>query len=58
MSFSAKELAQAVTNHVVGFTCDYNPDDRQKLLIHGHDQLMMISARTDWKWNHFLIWKK
>lgn len=58
MSFSAKELAQTVANHVVGFTCDYNPDDRQKIADSWPRSIDDSSARTDWKWNHFFDLEK
>jgi nucleoside-diphosphate-sugar epimerase len=52
MSFSAKELTQAVVNHVPGFTCTYHPDDRQKIADSWPRSIDDSSARTDWNWNH------
>lgn len=31
VSFSAKELADNVAKHIKGFTCNFNPDERQKI---------------------------
>lgn len=52
MSFSAKELAQTVANHVPGFTCVYHPDYRQKIADSWPRSIDDSSARADWNWNH------
>lgn len=58
MSFSAKELAQSVANHVPGFTCTYHPDDRQKIADSWPRSIDDSSARTDWNWNHIFDLEK
>lgn len=58
MSFSAKELAQTVANHVPGFTCTYHPDDRQKIADSWPRSIDDSSARADWDWNHLFDLEK
>lgn len=50
MSFSAEELAQAVTRRLPDFTCTYHPDDRQKIADSWPRSIDDSSARTDWNW--------
>lgn len=58
MSFSVKELAEEVSSQVLGFTCTYKPDDRQKIADSWPASIDDSSARTDWGWNHKFDLKK
>lgn len=52
MSFSAEKLADSVTKNIPGFTCTYNPDDRQKIADSWPKSIDDSKARTDWNWKH------
>lgn len=58
MSFSAEELAQTVAKHIPGFTCNYHPDDRQKIADSWPRSIDDSAARTDWNWNHIFDLEK
>lgn len=58
MSFSAEELAQAVTDYVPDFTCVYHPDERQNIADSWPRSIDDSSARTDWNWNHIFDLEK
>ena len=50
VSFTASELANAVAARVPGFTCDFNPDVRQKYADSWPDSIDDQSSRDDWNW--------
>ena len=50
LSFSAEELAAAITKRMPGFTCDYEPDFRQKIADSWPESIDDGQARTDWGW--------
>jgi nucleoside-diphosphate-sugar epimerase len=52
ISFSAKELADEVARIVPGFTCDYKPDQRQKIADSWPKSIDDSQARKDWNWKH------
>lgn len=52
VSFSAKELADNVAKHIEGFTCTFNPDERQKIADSWPSTIDDSQARKDWGWKH------
>lgn len=50
-SFSAGELAEAITSHIPEFRCTYVPDFRQKIADTWPSSIDDIIARNDWGWN-------
>ncbi|MBN2096668.1 NAD-dependent epimerase/dehydratase family protein [Candidatus Peregrinibacteria bacterium] len=52
VSFSAKELADNVAEHIEGFTCTFIPDERQKIADSWPSTIDDSKAREDWGWNH------
>ncbi len=50
LSFSAKELVDAVKNKVEGFTCDFKPDVRQNYADSWPDSIDDTTAQMDWGW--------
>jgi nucleoside-diphosphate-sugar epimerase len=52
VSFSAKELADNVTEHINGFTCTFTPDSRQKIADSWPSTIDDSKAREDWDWQH------
>ncbi len=52
ISFSAKDLADAVAKRVPGFTCTYEPDHRQKIAASWPQSIDDSDARRDWGWQH------
>ncbi len=52
VSFSAKELADNVAKHIKGFTCSFNPDERQKIADSWPSTINDSKAREDWGWQH------
>jgi len=50
MSFSAGELADAISDRVPGFTCDFVPDVRQEYADSWPDDVDDSTARDDWGW--------
>jgi len=51
MSFSAGELAAAITERVPGFRCDFAPDARQAIADSWPASLDDSSARAEWGWS-------
>ena len=49
-SFTAKELADAISNEVDGFQCDFVPDVRQKYADSWPDSIDGSVARQEWNW--------
>lgn len=52
ISFSVEELAAEVARHMPGFTCDYAPDQRQKIADSWPRSIDDSQARQDWGWKH------
>ncbi len=52
VSFSAKELAENVTQHIKDFTCTFTPDERQKIADSWPSTIDDSQARKDWGWQH------
>jgi nucleoside-diphosphate-sugar epimerase len=50
MSFTAGELADAISERVDGFTCDFKPDERQQYADSWPDDVDDSAAREDWDW--------
>ena len=50
MSFTAGELADAISERVDGFTCDFKPDERQQYADSWPDDVDDSMAREDWDW--------
>jgi len=50
MSFTAGELADAISERVDGFTCDFKPDERQQYADSWPDDVDDSMAREDWVW--------
>ena len=49
-SFTAKELADAISNEVDGFQCDFVPDVRQKYADSWPDSIDGSVAKEEWNW--------
>lgn len=58
MSFTPKDMAEEIQNHVKDFTITYNPDFRQKIADSWPKSIDDSLARTDWNWNHQFDLKK
>lgn len=52
MSFTPKELAEAIKKEIPEFEIDYNPDFRQDIADSWPSSIDDTSAREDWGWNH------
>jgi len=52
ISFTPEQLAEEVTKQVPGFTCDYQPDHRQKIADSWPQSIDDSQARKDWGWKH------
>ena len=52
VSFSAQELADNVAQHIKNFTCEFNPDERQKIANSWPSTIDDSQARKDWGWQH------
>jgi nucleoside-diphosphate-sugar epimerase len=50
MSFSAGELAAEIRKHLPGFTCTYQPDERQIIADSWPCSLDDSAARREWDW--------
>ncbi|MDG2226960.1 MAG: NAD-dependent epimerase/dehydratase family protein [Flavobacteriales bacterium] len=50
MSFSPKEIAQSIQNHISGFKINYSIDYRNKIAETWPDSISDSSAREDWDW--------
>ncbi len=50
MSFSAKELAQSIKEHIPEFTCRFEPDSRQEIADSWPKSLDDSAAREEWGW--------
>ena len=52
MSFSPKEIAEAITSHIPGFKISYQPDYRQHIADSWPQSIDDSFARKDWGWEH------
>jgi nucleoside-diphosphate-sugar epimerase len=52
MSFSPKEIATAIQQHIPDFTISYQPDFRQQIADSWPSSIDDSSARADWNWKH------
>ncbi|RZP09354.1 MAG: NAD-dependent epimerase/dehydratase family protein [Candidatus Poseidoniales archaeon] len=50
MSFTAGELADAISERLDGFTCDFKPDERQQYADSWPGDIDDSVAREDWDW--------
>ena len=50
MSFTAEDLANAISERVDGFTCEFKPDERQQYADSWPDDVDDSIAREDWGW--------
>ena len=50
MSFSPAELAAEIRKHIPGFTCEYEPDFRQKIADSWPRTIDDSAAREEWGW--------
>ena len=50
MSFTARELADSISERLDGFTCDFKPDERQQYADSWPDDVDDSVAREDWGW--------
>jgi nucleoside-diphosphate-sugar epimerase len=52
MSFSPREIANAIKKHIPDFTIDYKPDFRQQIADGWPKSIDDSAARADWGWAH------
>ncbi|RXJ52670.1 NAD-dependent epimerase/dehydratase family protein [Gelidibacter gilvus] len=58
MSFTPKDIAAEIQNHIKDFIITYNPDFRQQIADSWPKSIDDSVARTDWNWNHKFDLKK
>ncbi len=52
ISFTPKEIANAIKQHLSDFTITYNPDFRQQIADSWPKSIDDSTAQTDWNWKH------
>nr|WP_321232824.1 NAD-dependent epimerase/dehydratase family protein [uncultured Psychroserpens sp.] len=52
ISFTPKEISEAIKTHIPNFKITYQPDFRQDIADSWPKSIDDSSARTDWNWNH------
>lgn len=52
ISFSPKEIAACIKNHIPGFEITYKPDSRQAIANSWPQSIDDSVARCDWNWKH------
>ncbi|MEN8123623.1 MAG: NAD-dependent epimerase/dehydratase family protein [Bacteroidota bacterium] len=52
ISFSPKEIAEAIKKHIPEFTITYKPDNRQDIAESWPQSIDDGQARKDWNWEH------
>ncbi|PTX60141.1 nucleoside-diphosphate-sugar epimerase [Kordia periserrulae] len=52
LSFTPKELAEAIQEFIPNFTIAYAPDSRQKIADSWPESIDDTTATTDWNWSH------
>ena len=52
ISFSPKDIANAIKSHLPNFKITYNPDFRQEIASSWPNSIDDSRAREDWNWNH------
>ncbi|EAY28219.1 NAD-dependent epimerase/dehydratase family protein [Microscilla marina] len=52
ISFSPKEITQAIQKHIPAFTISYKPDGRQQIADSWPDSIDDTQSRQDWGWQH------
>jgi nucleoside-diphosphate-sugar epimerase len=52
MSFSPKEIAAEIKNHIPNFSIDFKPDYRQQIADSWPQSIDDSEARNDWGWQH------
>ena len=52
ISFSPKEITQAIQKHIPEFTISYKPDARQQIANSWPNSIDDTHARQDWGWKH------
>ena len=58
MSFTPKDIAAEIQNHIKDFIITYNPDFRQQIADSWPKSIDDSVARTDWGWQHKFDLKK